>query len=96
MRTGDVVAHLLQSHGALWTASQTMLRFLLQAVMAKRGCTCNPQAHEVGLTHVCTSLRQIAMMLAHTDTQLFVPTQFSAAVLPLPWNVSIKRPSPTG
>ena len=81
MRTGDVVAHLLQSHGALWTASQTMLRFLLQAVMAKRGCTCNPQAHEVGLAHVCTPLRQIAMMLAHTDTHLFVPTQFTAAVL---------------
>lgn len=81
MRTGHVVAHLLQSHGALWTASQTMLRFLLQAVMAKRGCTCNPQAHEVGLAHVCTSLRQIAMMLAHTDTHLFVPAQFTAAAL---------------
>lgn len=77
MRAGDVVSHLLQSHGALWTASQTMLRFLIQAIMARRGCTCNPQAHEVGVAHVCTTLRQIAMMLAHTEAQLFVPTQFS-------------------
>ncbi|CAL1169052.1 unnamed protein product [Cladocopium goreaui] len=36
-RTGDLVAHLLQSHGDLWVGSQPWLRFLLQTVMAKRG-----------------------------------------------------------
>ena len=39
-RTGDLVAHLLQSHGDLWVGSQPWLRFLLQTVMAKRGCLC--------------------------------------------------------
>ena len=76
MRTGDVVAHLLQSHGPLWNASQLMLRYLLQVVMATRGCICNPQAHEVGLAHICTPLRQVAMMMANNDVQLLVPTQF--------------------
>ena len=76
MRTGDVVAHLLQSHGPLWNASQPMLRYLLQVVMASRGCICNPQAHEVGLAHICTPLRQVAMMMANSDVQLLVPTRF--------------------
>ena len=76
MRTGDVVAHLLQSHGPMWNASQPMLRYLLQVVMASRGCICNPQAHEVGLAHICTPLRQVAMMMANSDVQLLVPTQF--------------------
>lgn len=81
MRTGDVVAHLLQAHGHTWTASQPMLRYLLQTVMATRGCICNPQAHEVGLAHICTPLRQIAMLMANGEVQLLVPQQFSAATL---------------
>ncbi|CAL1163756.1 unnamed protein product [Cladocopium goreaui] len=81
MRTGDVVAHLLQSHGPLWNASQPMLRYLLQVVMASRGCICNPQAHEVGLAHICTPLRQVAMMMANSDVQLLVPTQFHVDTL---------------
>ena len=81
MRTGDVVAHLLQAHGHTWTASQQMLRYLLQTVMATRGSICNPQAHEVGLAHICTPLRQIAMLMANGDVQLLVPQQFSAAIL---------------
>lgn len=81
MRTGDVVAHLLQSHGPLWNASQPMLRYLLQVVMASRGCICNPQAHEVGLAHICTPLRQVAMMMVNSDVQLLVPTQFHVDTL---------------
>ena len=75
-RTGDLVAHLLQSHGDLWTSSLPWLRFLLQAVMARRGCLCNPQSTEVGVTHICTLFRQVAMMLHSQDIQLMVPTQF--------------------
>ena len=75
-RTGDLVAHLLQSHGDLWTESQPWLRFLLQAVMARRGCLCNPQCNELGLTHVCALFRQVAMMIHSQDIQLLVPTQF--------------------
>ena len=81
MRTGDVVAHLLQAHGQTWTASQPMLRYLLQTVMASRGCICNPQAHEVGLAHICTPLRQVAMLMVNGDVPLLVPYQFSAAAL---------------
>ncbi|CAL1139392.1 unnamed protein product [Cladocopium goreaui] len=81
MRTGDVVAHLLQSHGPLWNSSQSMLRYLLQVVMASRGCICNPQAHEVGLAHICTPLRQVAMMMVNSDVQLLVPTQFHVDTL---------------
>lgn len=80
-RTGDLVAHLLQSHGDLWVGSQPWIRFLLQAVMARRGCLCNPQCNELGVTHVCTLLRQIAMMIHGQDIQLFVPTQFQQADL---------------
>ena len=81
MRTGDVVAHLLQSHGPLWNSSQSMLRYLLQVVMASRGCICNPQAHEVGLAHICTPLLQVAMMMVNSDVQLLVPTQFHVDTL---------------
>ena len=70
------MAHLLQSHGDLWSSSQPWLRFLLQAVMARKGCLCNPQSHDVGVTHVCALLRQTAMMIHSQDVQLFVPTQF--------------------
>lgn len=75
-RTGDLVAHLMQSHGDLWSSSQPWLRFLLQAVMARKGCLCNPQSHDMGVTHVCALLRQTAMMIHSQDIQLFVPTQF--------------------
>ena len=81
MRTGDLVAHLLQSHGPLWNDSQQMLRYLLQVVMASRGCICNPQAHEVGLAHICTPLRQVAMMMVSNDVPILVPTQFQATSL---------------
>ncbi|CAL1152943.1 unnamed protein product [Cladocopium goreaui] len=81
MRTGDVVAHLLQSHGPLWNSSRPMLRYFLQVVMASRGCICNPQAHEVGLAHICTPLRQVAMMMVNSDVQLLVPTQFHVDTL---------------
>ena len=80
-RGGDLVAHLLQAHGDSWQNSQTMLRFLLQAVMATRGCICNPQAHEVGLAHICTPLRQVAMIMINSDIQLLVPQQFQTAQL---------------
>lgn len=81
MRTGDLVAHLLQSHGPLWNDSQHMLRYLLQVVMASRGCICNPQAHEVGLAHICTPLRQVAMMMVSNDVPILVPTRFQATSL---------------
>ena len=80
-RGGDLVAHLLQAHGDSWQNSQAMLRFLLQAVMATRGCICNPQAHEVGLAHICTPLRQVAMIMTASDIPLLVPQQFHAAQL---------------
>ena len=75
-RTGDLVSHLLQSHGDLWTSSQPWLRFLLQAVMSRYGCLCNPQCNDLGVTHICTLHRQVAMMIHSQDNQLFVPTQF--------------------
>ena len=80
-RGGDLVAHLLQSHGEHWTQSQPMLRFLLQAVMAARGCICNPQTNEVGLAHICTPLRQVAMLMVCCDVQLLVPQQFQTVQL---------------
>ena len=80
-RTGDLTAHLLQSHGDLWTGSQPWLRFLLQSVMASRGCQCNPQTHELGITHVCALFRQVAMMIHHHGVQLMVPTQFHKPAL---------------
>ena len=80
-RGGDLVAHLLQSHGDQWQQSQPMLRFLLQAVMATRGCICNPQTNEVGLAHICTPLRQVAMLMSSCDVQLLVPQQFQAVQL---------------
>ena len=80
-RGGDLVAHLLQSHGERWTQSQPILRFLLQAVMAARGCICNPQINEVGLAHICTPLRQVAMLMVCCDVQLLVPQQFQTVQL---------------
>lgn len=75
-RQNDLGAHLQQSHGPLWTASQELVRFLIQAVLASHGCQCNPCSHEQGKTHVCVMLRQIAMMFLTSTNDVLVPTQF--------------------
>ena len=77
-RQGDLVAHLLQTHGTDWQASQPMLRHLIQVVQAASGCQCNPQPQDASNVHVCVGLRQIAMLFQHCTTDLLVITQFDA------------------
>ena len=80
-RQNDLGAHLQQCHGSLWTASQETLRFLIQAVMARSGCQCNPCSHEQGKTHICVLLRQFVMMFMTSANEVLVPTQFTADLL---------------
>ena len=80
-RQGDLVAHLIQSHGFAWKTSQPVLRFLIQVIQAEQGCQCNPQAHEVQHTHVCAVLRQLAMIFSLSSLDLMVPTQFDGPSL---------------
>ena len=75
-RAGDLVAHLIQSHGADWQMSQSLLRFLIQTIQSKHGCQCNPSPNEAATAHVCVSLRQIAMIFQHCQIDMLVPTQF--------------------
>ena len=49
--------------------------------MAARGCICNPQINEIGLAHICTPLRQVAMLMVCCDVQLLVPQQFQTVQL---------------
>ena len=80
-RQGDLVAHLLQSHPALWNNSQETLRFLLQTVIAHTGCLCNPQVHQNNRTHVCTVVRQLAMAFHQSELEVLVPTVYSPQLL---------------
>ncbi|CAL1146434.1 unnamed protein product [Cladocopium goreaui] len=80
-RQGDLVAHLLQSHPALWNNSQETLRFLLQTVIAHTGCLCNPQVHQTNRTHVCTVVRQLAMAFHQSELEVLVPTVYSPQLL---------------
>ena len=78
-RQGDLVAHLMQSHGMIWTRSQQMLRFLLQVTQALHGCLCNPQANETSVTHVCVAVRQLAMIAQQSTVAIVTPTQYEVA-----------------
>ena len=80
-RQGGLVAHLLQSHPALWNNSQETLRFLLQTVIAHTGCLCNPQVHQNNRTHVCTVVRQLAMAFHQSELEVLVPTVYSPQLL---------------
>ena len=80
-RQNDLGAHLQQSHSSLWTASQDILRFLIQAVLAPHGCQCNPSCHEQGKTHICVLLRQFAMMFMTSTNDVLIPTQFVRALV---------------
>ena len=76
-RAGDLVAHLLQTHGRDWQLSQPLLRHLLQHVQTSHGCQCNPAPQETSNVHVCVGLRQIAMIFQHCACDLLVLTQFA-------------------
>lgn len=80
-RQNDLGSHLQQSHSQLWTASQEMLRFLIQTVQARHGCLCNPCCNDQGKTHICVMFRQIAMMYFSSICDVLVPTQFVTEVL---------------
>lgn len=75
-RQNDLGQHLQQSHGEVWTSSQPFFRFLLQVILAVEGCQCNPCAHTQGRTHICCSLRQLAMIAMVCSWDLLVPAQF--------------------
>ena len=80
-RQGDLVAHLLQSHGPVWQRSQPALRFLLQTIQSHHGCLCNPMSNEFSVTHVCVGLRQIAMLFEQSSVNVLVPHQFLETAL---------------
>ena len=75
-RQGDLVAHLLQTHGSIWQRSQQTLRYLLQVTYPQYGCMCNPMTNEFSVSHVCVGARQIAMLFEQSTVELLVPTQF--------------------
>ena len=75
-RQGDLVAHLLQTHGPIWQRSQPLLRFLLQTTQLQHGCMCNPMSNEFSVTHVCVGVRQIAMLYEQSTVDVLVTHQF--------------------
>ena len=74
-RQGDLVAHLLQSHGPIWQKSQSILRFLIQVAPIPFQCLCNPMSNEFSVNHVCVGLRQIAMLFEQSTIDVVVPAQ---------------------
>ena len=75
-RSTDLSAHLQQSHGDLWTRSNEMVRFLLQTLIIRTGCRCNPCTNDPGKTHICNLVRQAAMIFYTSEQDLLVPWQF--------------------
>lgn len=75
-RSNDLSAHLQQSHSALWSRSNELVRFLLQTFTARVGCRCNPCTHDVSKTHICNLLRQAAMIFLTSEVDMLVPWQF--------------------
>eukprot|EP00435_Cladocopium_sp_Y103_P031115 s475_g7.t2 len=80
-RQCDLSSHLQQSHGELWHSSLELLRLLIHFVTPERGCLCNPATSETGLSHICTGLRQLAMIAMHSHQDIVVPMQFTTAKL---------------
>ena len=75
----DLSAHMQQSHGDLWTKSNEMVRFLLQTLIARTGCRCNPSTNDVSSTHVCNLIRQVAMIFYTGEVDMLVPWTFAEA-----------------
>ena len=80
-RQGDLVAHLLQSHGSTWQNSQAMLRFLLQVTSTQNSCICNPMVNVFSPSHVCAAYRQLAMIYSLSTVDILTPTQFHVPAL---------------
>eukprot|EP00435_Cladocopium_sp_Y103_P013798 s4108_g3.t1 len=75
-RTADLLQHLQQSHSSLWTQSLPMLRYLLQTVVSREGCLCNPMSNDQGHTHICALIRQLSMLFASSSQELPIPQTF--------------------
>ena len=80
-RAMDLTAHLQQSHGDLWATSQFLVQYLLQTLISRTGCLCNPQPNDTSLSHVCNAVRQWAMIFVLSTLDLLLPTRFVEDVL---------------
>ena len=78
-RPMDMQAHLMNAHGAEWTASQDLLRFCLQTMQSHTGCLCNPSGNERSSTHICLVYRQLSMIFQQSTHDILVATQFCRA-----------------
>ena len=80
-RAMDLTAHLQQSHGELWATSHFVVQYLLQTLISRTGCICNPQTNDSGLSHVCNAVRQWAMIFMLSTLDLLLPIRFAEDVL---------------
>lgn len=54
---------------------------MLQTIGSQTGCLCNPSVRGNNRTHVCTVLRQLAMIWHQCELELLVPTVYQVAMM---------------
>ena len=92
-RSTDLSAHLQQTHGSLWTKAGEMVRFMLQTMISKTGCLCNPNTNDRGRTHICNLVYQVAMIYHISEMELLIPWRYSEDEVRLATKASKPGPS---
>lgn len=92
-RSTDLSAHLQQTHGSLWTKAGEMVRFMLQTMISKTGCLCNPNTNDRGRTHICNLVYQVAMIYHISEMELLIPWRYSEDEVRLAAKASKPGPS---
>ena len=85
-RCADLSAHLQQTHAQLWTKAGELVRFLLQTLIARTGCICNPTTNDVSHTHICNGIRQLSMIHLTSEQDMLIPWNFKAPDLTLTYS----------
>ena len=91
-RSTDLSAHLQQTHGALWKQAGEMVRFLLQTLISRTGCLCNPSVNDRSRTHICNLVYQVAMIFHTSELEVLVPWCYSEAEVRLATKAWLPRP----
>ena len=82
-RATDLSAHMQQTHGTLWAKAGELVRFMLQTLISRTGCLCNPCTNDRSRAHVCKLLYQVAMIFLISEMDILLPWQYSEAEVTL-------------